>query len=128
MYVGQYHETDATIWPEWSSTVRATVGVWILLLCSPQDQACIHCRLEKEAGPSSANRTKDAEVLVYNRVPKCGSSTLLQLAKILGSCLYLLGNCEKKLNIYFRKEAQVFREIIKKLQRVRNILSVNHFQ
>ena len=54
-----------------------------MLLCSPQDQACIHCRLEKEPGPSAANRTKDAEVLLYNRVPKCSSTSMYKLIKVL---------------------------------------------
>lgn len=34
--------------------------------------------------PSSRNRTKECDILLYNRVPKCGSSTIVQIMKILG--------------------------------------------
>jgi len=33
---------------------------------------------------SSTNRSQDAGILVYNRVPKCGSSTIVQIMKTLG--------------------------------------------
>ena len=33
--------------------------------------------------PTSENRSSNEPILVYNRVPKCGSSTLLTLVKIL---------------------------------------------
>ena len=34
--------------------------------------------------PSDTNRSSESHILIYNRVPKCASSTLIALMKLLG--------------------------------------------
>ena len=51
--------------------------------------------------PSSRNRSKECDILLYNRVPKCGSSTIVQIMKNLGVFLMQQDLTKTILNAYY---------------------------